>query len=146
MTVSVPDDMPECGKAAAGGQFQSFRVTMPKQNSKDADGLDVQQETYDPNGGSHHSFPDIDAFKAWLAHEEEEKVVEFVQSDRHGSKANPPRFKEHVKLVCARHGRNGTKVCILVYYDILAHNLKKRYEKKYPDRKRKWSTLKVSKL
>ncbi|KAH9178732.1 hypothetical protein EDB89DRAFT_1928206 [Lactarius sanguifluus] len=59
--------------------------------------------------------------------EEEEKVVEFVKGDTHGSKAVPPRFKDHVKLVCARHSRNG----------------KKKYVKKFPERVRKVPSRKL---
>ena len=53
---------------------------------------------------------------------------DFVEKgDTHGSKAVPPRFKEHVKLVCARHCRTG----------------RKKYVKKYPDRVRKVPSRKV---
>lgn len=74
-----------------------------------------------------HRFAGLAAFQAWRAAEEAERTVEFVLSDRHTSKATPPRFKEHVKLVCGRHGKNG----------------RKKYEKKFPGRKRKWESLKV---
>jgi hypothetical protein len=72
-------------------------------------------------------FPTLDAFHAWRAQEEEEKVVEFVKGDTHVSKAVPPRFKEHTKLVCARHNRSG----------------RKKYVKKYPERVRKVPSRKV---
>ncbi|TFY82952.1 hypothetical protein EWM64_g1065 [Hericium alpestre] len=67
------------------------------------------------------------AFEAWREKEEEENVVEFVKGDTHGSKAVPPRFKEHVKLVCARHSRSG----------------RKKYVKKFPDRVRKVPSRKL---
>lgn len=54
-------------------------------------------------------------------------MVEFVKGDTHGSKAVPPRFKDHTKLVCARHQRSG----------------RKKYVKKYPDRQRKVPSRKV---
>lgn len=67
-------------------------------------------------------FSNITAFHEWRAAEEEAQVVEFVKvfflfkldytfyslvlkGDTHGSKAIPPRFKDHTKLVCARHSR-----------------------------------------
>lgn len=73
-------------------------------------------------------FESMDAFQAWRRKEEEEKMVEFVKGDTHGSKAVPPRFKDHTKLVCARHSRSG----------------RKKYVKKYPDRVRKVPSRKVS--
>lgn len=54
-------------------------------------------------------------------------MVEFVKGDTHGSKAVPPRFKDHTKLVCARHQRSG----------------RKKYVKKYPERQRKVPSRKV---
>jgi hypothetical protein len=72
-------------------------------------------------------FENLDAFHRWRVKEEDEKVVEFVKGDTHGSKAVPPRFKDHVKLVCARHSRSG----------------RKKYVKKYPERVRKVPSRKV---
>lgn len=72
-------------------------------------------------------FESMAAFQAWRQKEEEEKMVEFVKGDTHGSKAVPPRFKDHTKLVCARHTRSG----------------RKKYVKKYPDRVRKVPSRKV---
>ena len=72
-------------------------------------------------------FADLVAFQVWREKEEEEKIVEFVKGDTHGSKAVPPRFKDHVKLVCARHSRSG----------------RKKYVKKYPERVRKVPSRKV---
>ena len=73
-------------------------------------------------------FESMDAFEAWRQREEEEKMVEFVKGDTHASKAVPPRFKEHTKLVCGRHSRGG----------------RKKYVKKYPERVRKVPSRKVS--
>ena len=73
-------------------------------------------------------FPNIAAFQEWRAQEEEAQVVEFVKGDTHGSKAVPPRFKDHTKLVCARHSRSG----------------RKQYVKKHPERVRKVPSRKVS--
>ena len=72
-------------------------------------------------------FENLEAFHIWREKEEEEKVVEFVKGDTHGSKAVPPRFKDHVKLICARHSRSG----------------RKKYVKKYPERVRKVPSRKV---
>ncbi|KAI9512571.1 hypothetical protein F5148DRAFT_1162566 [Russula earlei] len=72
-------------------------------------------------------FENLEAFQAWREKEEEEKVVEFVKGDTHGSKAMPPRFKDHVKLICARHSRSG----------------RKKYVKKYPERVRKVPSRKL---
>jgi hypothetical protein len=108
------------------GHFQgiSFRVNVPADLATSAPGgtdsvMDIQRYT--------HSFSSLEAFAEWRAAEEDARTVEFVLSDRHASRANPPRFKEHVKLVCGRHGKNG----------------RKKYEKKFPGRKRKWESLKV---
>jgi hypothetical protein len=106
----VDRDGPEIGNTRApGAQFQSFRVALPASPVR-VENTSTAHKVYDSRHGSTHTFPSLEAFQLWLAQEEEEKVVEFVQSDRHPSRANPPRFKEHVKLVCARHGRNGAKV------------------------------------
>jgi hypothetical protein len=72
-------------------------------------------------------FPSLAAFHAWREHEEETQMVEFVKGDTHGSKAVPPRFKDHTKLVCARHSRSG----------------RKKYVKKHPERVRKVPSRKV---
>ncbi|KAI0375130.1 hypothetical protein BV20DRAFT_934246 [Pilatotrama ljubarskyi] len=72
-------------------------------------------------------FESMDAFEAWRQREEEEKMVEFVKGDTHASKAVPPRFKEHIKLVCGRHSRGG----------------RKKYVKKYPERVRKVPSRKL---
>jgi hypothetical protein len=72
-------------------------------------------------------FANLDEFQAWRAREEEDKIVEFVKGDTHGSKAVPPRFKDHTKLVCARHTRSG----------------RKKYVKKFPERQRKLPSRKV---
>ncbi|GLB35942.1 hypothetical protein LshimejAT787_0302300 [Lyophyllum shimeji] len=72
-------------------------------------------------------FPNLEAFHAWRAQEEERQVVEFVKGDTHGSKAVPPRFKDHTKLVCARHSRSG----------------RKKYVKKHPERVRKVPSRKI---
>ncbi|KAH8099288.1 hypothetical protein BXZ70DRAFT_943130 [Cristinia sonorae] len=72
-------------------------------------------------------FENMDAFQEWRQKEEEEKMVEFVKGDTHGSKAVPPRFKDHTKLVCARHSRSG----------------RKKYVKKFPERVRKVPSRKI---
>ncbi|KIJ21958.1 hypothetical protein PAXINDRAFT_6084 [Paxillus involutus ATCC 200175] len=72
-------------------------------------------------------FPNLDAFQEWRNHEEETQMVEFVKGDTHGSKAVPPRFKDHTKLVCARHSRSG----------------RKKYVKKHPERVRKVPSRKL---
>ncbi|KAF7347643.1 VHS domain-containing protein [Mycena venus] len=72
-------------------------------------------------------FPDLAAFHEWRQKEEEAQMVEFVKGDTHGSKAVPPRFKDHTKLVCARHSRSG----------------RKKYVKKHPDRVRKVPSRKL---
>ncbi|KAH7885986.1 hypothetical protein F5I97DRAFT_1876854 [Phlebopus sp. FC_14] len=72
-------------------------------------------------------FPNIAAFQQWRAQEEENQMVEFVKGDTHGSKAVPPRFKDHTKLVCARHSRSG----------------RKKYVKKHPERVRKVPSRKL---
>lgn len=93
-------------------------------------GLNSKKAPYgsgDVDDGYTLTFPSMQAFNEWRHREEEEQVVEFVKGDTHGSKAVPPRFKEHTKLVCARHTRSG----------------RKKYVKKYPDRVRKVPSRKV---
>lgn len=82
----------------------------------------------DADDGYTLCFPSMAAFQEWKQKEEDEKMIEFVKGDSHQSRANPPRFKEHTKLVCARHSRSG----------------RKKYVKKYPDRVRKVPSRKVS--
>ncbi|KAF4622962.1 hypothetical protein D9613_002189 [Agrocybe pediades] len=72
-------------------------------------------------------FPNLAAFQEWRNAEEERHCVEFVKGDTHGSKADPPRFKDHTKLVCARHSRSG----------------RKKYVKKHPERVRKVPSRKL---
>ncbi|KAL0071752.1 hypothetical protein AAF712_000674 [Marasmius tenuissimus] len=72
-------------------------------------------------------FASLDAFHEWRTKEEDSQMVEFVKGDTHGSKAVPPRFKEHTKLVCARHSRSG----------------RKKYVKKHPERVRKVPSRKI---
>jgi len=81
----------------------------------------------EPDDGYTLVFGSLAEFQAWKEQEEEEKVVEFVKGDTHGSKAVPPRFKDHTKLVCARHTRSG----------------RKKYVKKYPERQRKLPSRKI---
>ncbi|KAF8488537.1 hypothetical protein JB92DRAFT_2565619, partial [Gautieria morchelliformis] len=81
----------------------------------------------EPDDGYTLVFANLDEFQAWRAQEEEDKIVEFVKGDTHGSKAVPPRFKDHTKLVCARHTRSG----------------RKKYVKKYPERQRKLPSRKI---
>ncbi|KAJ7651723.1 hypothetical protein DFH06DRAFT_1475733 [Mycena polygramma] len=72
-------------------------------------------------------FPSLDDFHEWRNKEEETQMVEFVKGDTHQSKAVPPRFKDHTKLVCARHSRSG----------------RKKYVKKHPERVRKVPSRKL---
>lgn len=81
----------------------------------------------DGDDGYSLSFPNLEAFYKWRTQEEEALVIEFVKGDTHGSKAMPPRFKEHTKLVCARHSRSG----------------RAKYIKKHPERVRKTPSRKV---
>ncbi|GJJ09773.1 hypothetical protein Clacol_003997 [Clathrus columnatus] len=81
----------------------------------------------EPDDGYTLVFTNMEEFQSWRAREEEEKTVEFVKGDTHGSKAVPPRFKDHTKLVCARHTRSG----------------RKKYVKKYPERQRKLPSRKI---
>ncbi|KDQ63323.1 hypothetical protein JAAARDRAFT_147517 [Jaapia argillacea MUCL 33604] len=103
---------------------QEFQLQM------DATSGDPQKPPYgsgDADDGYTMVFESLHAFQAWRAKEEEEKMVEFVKGDTHGSKAVPPRFKDHTKLVCARHQRSG----------------RKKYVKKHPDRVRKVPSRKI---
>ncbi|KIY63036.1 hypothetical protein CYLTODRAFT_426458 [Cylindrobasidium torrendii FP15055 ss-10] len=77
--------------------------------------------------GYNLTFENLDAFNAWREKEELEQMVEFIKGDTHGSKAVPPRFKDHTKLVCARHARSG----------------RKKYVKKHPERVRKVPSRKL---
>ncbi|KAG9105474.1 hypothetical protein FRC07_009256, partial [Ceratobasidium sp. 392] len=79
------------------------------------------------NIGYDLTFANLVEFETWRRQEEETHTVEFVKGDTHGSRTNPPRFKEHVKLVCARHTRRG----------------RKQYIKKHPERTRKTPSRKI---
>lgn len=81
----------------------------------------------DADEGYTLTFESMATFEAWRAKEEEEKMIEFVRNDRHISKSVPPRFKEHTKLVCARHSKSG----------------RSKYVKKYPERHRKVPSRKL---
>ncbi|KAH8119887.1 hypothetical protein DFH11DRAFT_1557125 [Phellopilus nigrolimitatus] len=81
----------------------------------------------DSNDGYTLEFDSLESFQAWRASEEEENMVEFIKGDTHGSKAVPPRFKDHVKLVCARHCKSG----------------RKKYKRKCPERNRKVPSRKI---
>ncbi|KAI5121164.1 hypothetical protein M0805_007161 [Coniferiporia weirii] len=72
-------------------------------------------------------FDTTEDFQAWRANEEEDNMVEFIKGDTHGSKAVPPRFKDHVKLVCARHCKSG----------------RRKYVRKCPERNRKVPSRKI---
>ncbi|CUA71171.1 hypothetical protein RSOLAG22IIIB_09397 [Rhizoctonia solani] len=80
-----------------------------------------------PEDGYDLTFQSLAEFEVWRQQEEEMHTIEFVRGDSHGSRSNPPRFKEHVKLVCARHSRRG----------------RKQYVKKYPERVRKLPNRKI---
>ncbi len=81
----------------------------------------------DADDGYNLEFDTLEHFMEWRNKVEEEDTVEFVKGDSHSSKADPPRFKDLVKLVCARHNRSGRKT----------------YVKKYPERQRKGPSRKV---
>jgi hypothetical protein len=68
-------------------------------------------------------FESMAEFDAWRLREEEEKVVEFVRSDRHTSKSVPPRFKEHTKLVSVSPSQ---RVICLKFYQGLCSPLETR--------------------
>lgn len=134
-------DTPPHSALSAGGQSSSLSPPFAQLSSDS--GTRVQSPssathyTENPRKGLYGSgdtddrytlvFESMDAFEAWRQREEEEKMVEFVKGDTHASKAVPPRFKEHTKLVCGRHSRGG----------------RKKYVKKYPDRVRKVPSRKV---
>lgn len=106
-------------------QRPSFQVQLPV-SEKFADRAPYGSGDFDD--GYTLEFDTLEHFMEWRAKVEEDDTVEFVKGDSHGSKADPPRFKEHVKLVCARHNRSGRKT----------------YVKKYPERQRKVPSRKVS--
>ncbi|EPQ60367.1 hypothetical protein GLOTRDRAFT_135072 [Gloeophyllum trabeum ATCC 11539] len=114
--------------ASSRGQFQ-VQLNKPEipQPSKRPATPKAPYGSGDIDDGYTMVFENMDAFEAWRRKEEEEKVVEFVKGDTHGSKANPPRFKDHIKLVCARHQRSG----------------RKKYVKKHPERVRKVPSRKI---
>ncbi|KAJ6621095.1 hypothetical protein B0H10DRAFT_1790324 [Mycena sp. CBHHK59/15] len=107
----------------ANGTFPTNHVAVNGQTSS-------SKQPYgsgDTDDGYTLVFPNIEAFHEWRNKEEEIQMVEFVKGDTHGSKAVPPRFKDHTKLVCARHSRSG----------------RKKYVKKHPERVRKVPSRKL---
>ncbi|THH09593.1 hypothetical protein EW145_g1888 [Phellinidium pouzarii] len=53
----------------------------------------------DSDDGYTLGFATMEEFQAWRTQVEEDNMVEFIKGDTHGSKAVPPRFKDHVKLL-----------------------------------------------
>uniref|UniRef100_A0A0W0FG99 Uncharacterized protein n=1 Tax=Moniliophthora roreri TaxID=221103 RepID=A0A0W0FG99_MONRR len=109
----------------AGSSSQQFPGTADNTNSSAKIGQRAPYGSGDSDDGYTLVFPNLTAFFEWKEKEEEAQVVEF--GDTHGSKAVPPRFKEHTKLVCARHSRSG----------------RKKYVKKHPERVRKVPSRKI---
>ncbi|KAJ7596667.1 hypothetical protein C8J56DRAFT_850201 [Mycena floridula] len=101
----------------------SFNTNPPKSHTSTA------KQPYGSGDADDYNliFPSIEAFNEWRRKEEETQMVEFVKGDTHGSKAVPPRFKDHTKLLCARHSRSG----------------RKKYVKKHPERVRKVPSRKL---
>ncbi|KAJ7170101.1 hypothetical protein C8R46DRAFT_1091119 [Mycena filopes] len=107
-------------------QIANTNSTFPT-NAPVATGTKQPYGSGDQDDGYTLVFPNLESFYEWRNHEEETKMVEFVKGDTHGSKAVPPRFKDHTKLVCARHSRSG----------------RKKYVKKHPERVRKVPSRKL---
>ncbi|KAF9454066.1 hypothetical protein P691DRAFT_717884 [Macrolepiota fuliginosa MF-IS2] len=100
---------------------QQSQPPQPPQNTKQPYG------SGDADDGYTLEFTNLQEFNEWRQGEEERTMCEFVKGDTHGSKAVPPRFKDHTKLVCARHSRSG----------------RKKYVKKHPERVRKVPSRKL---
>ncbi|KAG6817734.1 hypothetical protein H0H87_004525 [Tephrocybe sp. NHM501043] len=108
----------------------SFPATLSSSTSFSNNPPKLTKQPYgsgDTDDGYTLIFPNLAAFHEWRLQEEDRQTVEFVKGDTHGSKAVPPRFKEHTKLVCARHSRSG----------------RKKYVKKHPERVRKVPSRKL---
>ncbi|KAF8711777.1 hypothetical protein RHS03_01645, partial [Rhizoctonia solani] len=112
-----------CWEAPKDDAAAKFIVIRPHAESKSSE-LFVSNN---PGDGYNLTFQSLAEFEEWRQQEEEMYTIEFVRGDSHGSRSNPPRFKEHVKLVCARHSRRG----------------RKQYVKKYPERIRKLPNRKI---
>ncbi|KAG8722418.1 hypothetical protein FRC08_002399 [Ceratobasidium sp. 394] len=109
--------IPSSSKAVKEEPVTKFILTKPGEKSTSPK-LFVSNA---PEDGYDLTFANLAEFEKWRREEEETHTVEFVKGDTHGSRTNPPRFKEHVKLVCARHTRRG----------------RKQYVKKHPERTRR---------
>ncbi len=110
ISVQSPSHAPSSALGSASGSANTIQ---------DAATRGAQRGPYgsgDMDDGYTLVFENLEAFQVWREKEEEEKVVEFVKGDTHGSKAVPPRF--------SRSGR-------------------KKYVKKYPERVRKVPSRKV---
>ncbi|EKM84160.1 hypothetical protein AGABI1DRAFT_104119 [Agaricus bisporus var. burnettii JB137-S8] len=112
----------------------TFSVSLKKQsNPQPPQAPELTQNTKQPYGSGDADdgytlvFDNMEKFNEWRLSEEERTMCEFVKGDTHGSKAVPPRFKDHTKLVCARHSRSG----------------RKKYIKKHPERVRKVPSRKL---
>ncbi|KXN88741.1 hypothetical protein AN958_06608 [Leucoagaricus sp. SymC.cos] len=126
-------------KQAQQSPQQQQAPSQPKPHTKQPYG------SGDADDGYTLAFANLQEFNEWRQAEEERTMCEFVkvciassltsdieiqvlyQGDTHGSKAVPPRFKDHTKLVCARHSRSG----------------RKKYIKKHPERVRKVPSRKL---
>ncbi|TFK36921.1 hypothetical protein BDQ12DRAFT_686095 [Crucibulum laeve] len=108
----------------------SAQISQPFSPAQQKDQSSSSKQPYgsgDTDDGYTLVFANLQAFQDWRNAEEERQMVEFVKGDTHGSKAVPPRFKDHTKLVCARHSRSG----------------RKKYVKKHPERVRKVPSRKL---
>ncbi|KAF8323031.1 hypothetical protein DL93DRAFT_2070453 [Clavulina sp. PMI_390] len=122
----VPPPQVQANSGPPGPSSSSATVIKPDGTHTD----DASKGLYgsgDLEDGYTLSFANMAEFNKWRSEEEEAKCIEFVKGDVHVSKAVPPRFKEHTKLVCARHTRSG----------------RKKYVKKHPERQRKVPSRKL---
>jgi hypothetical protein len=128
----APQNLPDSASQFAG-QMENNNNSFTTNQSKGHTSISPSSASKQPYGSGDTDdgytlvFANLDAFHEWRNHEEETQMVEFVKGDTHGSKAVPPRFKDHTKLVCARHSRSG----------------RKKYVKKHPERVRKVPSRKV---
>jgi hypothetical protein len=113
--------------SATNGTTHQFTAQLQNNTQNQSTSPKLPYGSGDSDDGYTLVFANLEAFHQWRIREEESKVVEFVKGDTHGSKAVPPRFKDHTKLVCARHSRSG----------------RKKYVKKHPERVRKIPSRKV---
>ncbi|KAG8999774.1 hypothetical protein FRB94_005948 [Tulasnella sp. JGI-2019a] len=125
--LAVPPPVPQQQQQSQQSLQTSFPQVSQEEVSETTQKAIVPYGAGSEDDGYNLVFNNLAEFQVWREKEEIEQCVDFVKGDVHSSRAVPPRFREHTKLVCARHTRSG----------------RKKYVKKHPERQRKLPSRKL---